>query len=160
MTTIDELVARLDRVESELALYRLAHDYCAGADHRDEGRWLSVWTTDAVWAAGDDPDHTFTGIDAITAAVRRQWETFPIMLHATSNHVVEIDGDHATGRCDAVVIVQLPDLQWIVGGGSYDDEYRRDPEHGWRIRRRAVVRPFDLAPLAPAIGPVLPDAED
>ncbi len=49
MTTIEQLAARLDRVETQLALHRLAHNYCVGADHRDLARWASVWTPDAVW---------------------------------------------------------------------------------------------------------------
>lgn len=46
---LESLVARLDRVEAELALRRLVHDYCIGADHRDAKRWDAVWTDDAVW---------------------------------------------------------------------------------------------------------------
>jgi hypothetical protein len=150
MTTVEQLAARLDRVEAELALHRLAHDYCVGADHRDLARWARVWTADAVWETS--PDRIFIGIEAICAAVEQQWQTFPIMQHATANQVVEVDGDSATGRSDVVVLVQLADRRWIVGGGTYVDEYRRD-EGIWRVARRRVIRPFDLAPLAPAQGP-------
>jgi hypothetical protein len=160
MVTLEELAARLDRVETQLALHRLAADYCVGADHRDEQRWRSVWTPDAVWdAAVDDSDdqHRFRGITAITAAVRAQWATFPVMQHATANHVVQLDGadaDLAEGRCDVVVIVQLPDERWIVGGGTYEDAYRR-LDGQWRIASRRVIRPFDLQPL-PAHSDPLP----
>jgi hypothetical protein len=147
--SIEELAARLDRVESALALHRLAHDYCVGADHRDLGRWESVWTADAVWEAG--PDHVMTGIDAIRNAVLEQWETFPLMQHATANHTVEVTDSTATGRSDLVLLLQLPDQRWVVGGGAYEDEYRRE-DGRWRIARRRVVRPFDLAPLAASDG--------
>jgi len=150
MTTIERLAARLDRVEAELALHRLAHNYCVGADHADLARWAAVWTPDAVWETG--PDRIFVGIEAICAAVKQQWRTFPIMQHATANHVVDLDGDRATGRSDVVVLVQLDDRRWIAGGGTYADEYRRDGG-SWRIARRRVIRPFDLAPLPPADGP-------
>jgi hypothetical protein len=150
MTTIEELAARLDRVEAQLALHRLAHDYCVGADHRDLARWVSVWTPDAAWEIS--PDHVFVGIDAICAVVKQQWQAFPIMQHATVNHVVDIEGSSATGRSDVVVLVQLSDRRWIVGGGTYTDEYRRDGGT-WRIARRTVIRPFDLAPLSPVEGP-------
>jgi ketosteroid isomerase-like protein len=150
MATIEQLAARLDRVETQLALNRLAHDYCIGADHRDLARWSSIWTPDAVWETG--PDRIFTGIAAIRAAVQQQWRTFPIMQHATTNHEVNQDGDAATGRSDVVVLAQLPDRRWNIGGGTYADEYRRD-DNTWRIARRRVIRPFDLAPLPPAEGP-------
>jgi len=148
--SLEELAARLDRVESELALHRLAHDYCIGADHRDLPRWESVWTSDAGWEAG--PDHVLTGIDAIRTAVREQWETFPVMQHATANHTVEVAGAAATGRSDLVLLLQLPDRRWVVGGGTYEDEYRREDDGRWRIARRRVLRPFDLAPLAASDG--------
>jgi ketosteroid isomerase-like protein len=144
MITVEDLAARLDRVEAELALHRLAHDYCVGADHRDRARWVAVWAADAVWEAS--PDQIFTGIDEICAAAEEQWRMFPIMQHATANHTVTIDGATATGRADVVVLVQLRDGRWIVGGGSYHDHYRHEPD-GWRITHRQVTRPFDLAPL-------------
>lgn len=152
MTTMDELAERLDRVEAELALHRLVYDYCVGADHRDRERWTSVWAPDAVWQVG--PDLAFTGVDEIIAAVERQWRFFPVMQHATTNHTVDIADDSATGRSDVVVLVQLPDGRWIAGGGTYEDEYRRDAGT-WRIARRRVHRPFDLAPLAPSEGPIM-----
>jgi hypothetical protein len=141
MTTIEALAARLDRVEAELALHRLAHDYCVGAGHRDRLRWEGVWALDAVWETG--PNRVFMGLEAICAAVERQWRTFPVMQHTTANHMVAVDGDSATGRSDAVVLAQLPDRRWVVGGGSCEDEYRRI-EGVWRMTRRRVVQPFDL----------------
>jgi hypothetical protein len=150
VTTIEDLARRLERVEAELALHRLADDYCIGADHRDLGRWTSVWTADAVWETS--PDRRFVGVQAIRAAVQVQWRTFPIMQHATTNHVVQVDGVVASGRCDVVILVQLLDRRWIVGGGSYEDDYR-NVDGVWRIACRRVVRPFDLAPLPPADGP-------
>jgi hypothetical protein len=146
MTEVDELLARVEWLESEAALRRLAHDYCIGADAQDGERWDAVWTDDAVWQVDVDDEHTFRGRAAIRAAVEHQWRIFPRMQHATSNHDVRIDGDRATGRCDVVSIVQLPDLRWLVGGGTYLDEYRRDLGI-WRIALRRVDRPFDLAPL-------------
>ncbi len=50
-------------------------------------------------------------------------------------------------------MVQLRDGRWVVGGATYEDEYRRERGR-WRIARRRVVRPFDLAPLAPGDGPI------
>src|SRR5262245_25940576 len=97
VVTIESLALRLARVEAQLALHKLAYDYCIGADHRDLQRWTAVWTDDAVWETS--ADRRFVGIEAIRAAVRDQWRTFPIMQHATANHIVDIDGATATGRC-------------------------------------------------------------
>lgn len=151
---MEDLAARLDRVEAELALHRLVYEYCVGADHRDLARWRGVWTPDAVWQVR--PDQQFVGVDAICEAVQRQWRRFQTMQHATTNHVVTIDGASATGRSDVLALIQLRDGRWIVGGATYQDQYRRD-DGGWRIVRREVVRPFDLAPLAPSEGPIYDD---
>lgn len=141
-----DLVTRLERVEAELALHRLAQQYCVAADHRDLGLWRAVWTPEAVWETSADSDYIFTGIDAICAAVQRQWETFPLMQHGTVNHVVEVGDGVATGRCDVIVHVRLDDNTWLTGGGTYSDEYQRLGGL-WRIARRAVTGAFDIGPL-------------
>ena len=132
MVTLEDLSARLEQVETQLALHRLTAEYCIGADQEDPARFAGIWTDDALWdAAGDDPEdeeHRFRGVEAITAAVRGQWATFPRMQHATANHVIDRDAadpDRAVGRCDVVVTVQLPDGRWVVGGGVYEDCYLR-----------------------------------
>ncbi|MFC0546779.1 nuclear transport factor 2 family protein [Kutzneria chonburiensis] len=150
-----DLITRLERIEAELALHRLAQQYCVAADHRDLALWREVWTPEAVWETSAEPDYIFTSIDAICSAVQRQWETFPVMQHGTVNHIVDIGSGVATGRCDVIVHVQLPDCSWITGGGSYTDEYRWH-DGRWRIARRAVTGAFDIGPLPPMPAP--PDA--
>lgn len=151
MGRLEDLEERLDRIETELALHRLAQNYCIAADHRDAQLWATVWTDDAEWVVR--PDAVLTGIAEILSAVETQWATFPLMLHATANHTVDQRGDSATGRADVTTFVQLPDGSWILGGGTYEDDYRRTPV-GWRIARRRVTRPFDLAALSPSPGPL------
>lgn len=153
MVTLEDLTARLEQVETQLALHRLAAEYCVGADQADLARFVRIWTNGALWdTAGDDPEdeeHRFRGVEEILAAVRGQWATFPRMQHATANHIVDRDGDdpdRAVGRCDVVVTVQLPDGRWVIGGGVYEDCYQRTGGV-WRIASRAVRRPFDLQPL-------------
>jgi hypothetical protein len=143
-----DITRRLERIEAELALRQLAYQYCVAADHRDLGLWRAVWTPDAVWETSTDPDYVFGGVDAICAAVQRQWQTFPVMQHAAVNHMIDLDGaadDIATGRSDVIVHVQLNDTTWLTGGGTYLDQYRRH-DGRWQIARRAVTRPFDLGP--------------
>lgn len=147
---MQDLIDRLERVEAELQLHRLVHEYCVGADTADRELWASVWAEDAVWAVGDD--RSFSGRAEICAAVERQWHAFARMQHAVSNHVVSIDGDEATGRADVTVFVQIADERWITGGGTYVDRYRREGGR-WRIAERRVVGGFDLE-LPPSSGAV------
>lgn len=147
MPELEPLTRRLDLLESRLALSDLASAYAVSADGADLDRWRQLWTEDAVWDTGGDEEHCFRGLERICWAVQQQWATFPRMQHAVTNHTVTIDGNQAAGRCDVVVLVQLPDGNWSLGGGTYVDCYERQ-DGTWRISRRCVQRPFDLAPLA------------
>lgn len=141
---------RLERLESELALHRLVYEYCIAADSRDLELWSGVWTEDAVWAVSDD--RSFVGLAEIRAAVQRQWAALPRMQHATSNHVVSVDRDEASGRSEVTVFVQLGGERWLTGGGTYVDRYRREGGR-WKIAERRVVGAFDLE-LPPSGGTV------
>lgn len=143
MADLEQLTARLDRVESELAIRRLAHEYCHGADKQDIARWAGVWSEDAVWALGHGQDAV--GLAAICDAVRGQWGAFRQMHHWTANLVVEIDGDSATGEADVDISVELADGVWVRGGATYRDRYvRRDG--AWKIIRREPA-PTSTTPL-------------
>ncbi|MGI8529247.1 MAG: nuclear transport factor 2 family protein [Geodermatophilaceae bacterium] len=149
MADLEQLTARLDRVESELAIRRLAHEYCHGADKQDIARWAGVWSEDAVWALGHGQDAV--GLAAICDAVRGQWGAFRQMHHWTANLVVEIDGDSATGEADVDISVELADGVWVRGGATYRDRYvRRDG--AWKIIRREPGSDFYYAPLPPSVG--------
>lgn len=151
MQNFDALSRRLDLLESRLALSDLATAYAVSADTGDRDRWWDLWTDDAVWDTGGDEEHVYRGRERICWAVRQQWAAFPRMQHAISNHTVVIDGDRAEGRCDVVLLLQLPDQRWLLGGGTYVDSYVRH-DHTWRISRRQVERPFDLASLPGTLG--------
>lgn len=143
-----DIETRLDRVESEASIRRLAHDYCHGADKRDPGRFADVWAPDGVWIVSDEQE--FAGVDAIGAAVAAQWEAFTHMHHWTSNHVVTVDEenpDAASGEADVQVAIHHRDGTWWHGGGTYLDEYRRSNGR-WRITRRRASEIFSAQPPA------------
>jgi ketosteroid isomerase-like protein len=137
-----DLETRVDRIEGELAIRRLAAEYCHGADKRDLDRFLAVWAPTAVWKVGDDAGHE--GRDAIARAVQAQWATFPQYVHWTTNHAIWIDGDQARGECDVATTVRLRSGRWVRKGGTYRDEYRRI-DGQWLIARRHA-RAFDIDP--------------
>jgi ketosteroid isomerase-like protein len=120
---VSDLERRLDLIESELALHRLAAEYCHGADKRDLDRFLQVWTQDASWILSDEV--SLKGPDAIASVVQRQWDAFAAYVHWTTNHVVRVEGDRARGEVDVAVAVQLHSGRWLQSGGTYIDEYVR-----------------------------------
>ncbi|SDM46664.1 nuclear transport factor 2 family protein [Allokutzneria albata] len=142
----DDLADRLDRVESELAIQRLVHEYCHGADKQDLRRFSAVWHPDAVWAPS--AGHRLDGLDAIRAGIKAEWQKYQQMHHWTANLVITLDGDRASGEADTEFSVQFLDGSWVRGGGTYRDVYtRRDGI--WRITYREVSTSFDIDRLPP-----------
>ena len=67
-TIIAALVARVDQLESRMAIRDLASDYCHGFDKRDFERFLAIWWPDCVWDIGP-PFGRFEGHPGIHEAV-------------------------------------------------------------------------------------------
>lgn len=68
-----------------------------------------------------------------------------IMLHPfVHNHVIELDGDYATGfayldlRC-------VREGQSLIGSGYYEDRYVRETE-GWKFQYRKLTMHYLVAP--------------
>jgi ketosteroid isomerase-like protein len=133
---------RLDVVESELAIRRLAFEYCHGADKRDLARFVAVWAPDAVWSPADGIEAR--GLESISQVVQVQWRAFARYVHWTTNHVVAVSGDEAQGECDVAVAVLLNNGRWYSSGGTYFDRYVRI-DGRWFIGRREARGDFDLS---------------
>ncbi len=138
--SIDELQAKIDRIESRQAIEDLASTYCHGFDKRDEARFLSIWWEDCVWAIGP-PFGDFAGHAGILSALHDVlWPAWGMSQHITSNQVVEFtDLDHATACCDVDCTGLLsgsPNATFV--GATYTDQVERRGGL-WKIRRRDVV---------------------
>ena len=67
------------------------------------------------------------------------------MRHLNGNHIINVDGDRATGESDVLVSVELPGGTWIRTGGCYLDVYERR-QGIWRFARREAGPGFSLDP--------------
>jgi len=96
-----------------------------------EGRWLEVFTPDAVYTAFGTP-YTLDRFPALLAAAPRG-------QFIGNMPVVEFDGDgngdRATGKQHFIFVDQQTHAMRL---GWYNDEYVRTPD-GWRIRRRSTT---------------------
>ncbi len=63
-----------------------------------------------------------------------------VFLPFVHNHLIEIDGDHATGIC-YLDLRSVVDGKSMVGAGRYDDVYERS-ESGWCFRSRKLSMNF------------------
>ena len=64
----DELITRLERLESRYEIEALVSNYCHGFDKRDFDRFLSIWSDDCVWKIGP-PFGDFSGHEGIHEAL-------------------------------------------------------------------------------------------
>ncbi len=152
---LDALVARVDELESRIALRDLVSDYCHGFDKRDYDRFLTIWWEDCVWDIGP-PFGRFEAHSGVHEAVHEVlWPAWRETHHLTTNlHLEFSDPDNARGVCDVDcmgMLVDSPDCQ-IVGATYTDHFQRRDGR--WKILERTVqIHYFNPIPGAVLTAP-------
>ncbi|WP_034518044.1 nuclear transport factor 2 family protein [Actinomadura rifamycini] len=148
MTTMSELIDRMDIIE-------LVGRYMVSLDERNiDDAWARRFHTADV--AMEAPVGEAAGLDGLAESTRVALERFERTQHLASNHIVDLDGDRAAVRWDALMVhVHLASTAAARGeepgahfdvGGRFDAEAVRTAD-GWRFRRMAV-RPvwFDGRP--------------
>jgi ketosteroid isomerase-like protein len=135
-TPIDQ-EKRLQLLEDESALRRLAYEYCHGLDKRNVERFLDVWHDDARWISGPLFGN-FIGKEEIRRGlVETMWPAFKQLHHWTTNFVVDIDGDRAYGLSDMYFAAPRADGVALLVSATYNDTFeRRDGR--WRIAERVI----------------------
>lgn len=104
------------------------------ADEGDADQRASLYAHDGQFTGPDGA--TAKGADEIhTVFASRQ----PIPgKHVTSNVIIDIDGDGATGRTDFVFLRAGDGGLSVAAVGHYRDRFTRT-EQGWRFARRHIV---------------------
>ena len=127
---IDNVLARLDRVESIQAIQQLAARYAVAVDSRDVDAWVRLFIEDV------DCGRHGKGRKVLRDVIAGSLRTFYRSIHLVGNHQVDlIDENHATGivYCRAEHEVGA---QWIVMPVAYFDEYERRDGTWYFVRRR------------------------
>jgi len=120
-------------VADMLAIQDLVYNYTHAIDGRQELLFAGLWASDAVWDLGGDAGlGVFRGRDAIFDAFRRSVASGRQMHHFSSNLIVHVHGNQATGRSKSVTTGR--DIPMFA---SYDDEYVR-LDGIWQFTRRTV----------------------
>jgi hypothetical protein len=152
--TVNDLLVRIDRLESRHAMRDLVTDYCRGFDQRNFDRFLSIWWEDCVWNIGP-PFGVFEGHAGINRAVKEVlWPVWRESHHLTSNLQVSFEGaDEATGECDVDCMGALTDNSVQMISATYRDHFVR--RNGvWKIKRRDVtIHYFNPIPGAQMTAP-------
>ncbi|EED35547.1 putative hexachlorocyclohexane dehydrochlorinase 1 [Luminiphilus syltensis NOR5-1B] len=143
MLDSDDVLRRLDAVESRAAIAELAFNYCHGFDKRDFDRFLGIWWEDCIWHIGPRFG-SFSNHEGIREAVLDVlWPAWDQSQHLTSNLVIEFDGaDRANVLCDVDCMGLLAgSTEATFVGATYADKVERR-EGIWKIAERTVSMHF------------------
>lgn len=133
-TPTDQLQALTDHTEITSLIDHFFH----ALDERElDPPWgRSIFTEDAHVRFPIGEHH---GRDAVVAAIAAGMSRFGPTQHSGSNYLIELDGDRATVRWNAIQTHLPPDAtpetEPFVSGGYYDGEVVRTGD-GWRFRRQ------------------------
>ncbi len=137
MTDLNDLAARVQKLEDIEAIKRLKFKYCNLVDAGFLADELgALFTDDGVWEAGE-PWGSFEGRKAIVDFFRAQQAAVSFSVHALSNPEIDVVGDTAHARWRTLV----PATFITEEGGAahwmfcdYTDEYRKVDGH-WLFSR-------------------------
>jgi 3-phenylpropionate/cinnamic acid dioxygenase small subunit len=127
-----------------VALNQLAYRYAGAVDACDRDAFLDVFTADArlrTWQPdAAEPFVDLRGHEQLAFVPKVMNDLYRRTAHLMTNHLVEIDGDSASGTvlCAARHLHKNPaDHNVLVVVIRYVDRYVREPD-GWRIADREI----------------------
>src|SRR5688500_3054540 len=121
-----QLLARIDQLESRIAMRDLATTYCRGFDGVNFDQVMTIWWPYCVWDIGP-PFGVFEGHAGVGRAVREVlWPVWRETHHLTSNLSVSFDDpDHARGVCDVDCMGATRDDVVQMISATYRDRFER-----------------------------------
>jgi ketosteroid isomerase-like protein len=168
-TLIEELSARVQKLEDEGSIRNLMADMLRKADERDHAgyaeRLVAYYTDDGMWASGSG----FADVGMAERGKKALLEKFTAgtriseSSHLLGSEWLEVDGDEANGTwlCfEPATLKQEGDVEqavWIMG--RYICEFRRE-ETGWKVRtvrfEGIFCTPFDEGWTSERFTPIHP----
>ena len=138
MTELDEILDRLDRLESKDAIRELATSYAIACDEHDMPRLTSLFTSDACF---DAPNGSMvaTGKQAIVTMFENTFKIRGPAFHWTHDVTVKLDKtdpDKATGLVLSHAET-TPNGVVSIAAMRYEDEYRRE-QGEWLFAKRVI----------------------
>ncbi len=139
MNSLEKIIQRLADLE---AIRDLARRYAHFVWQEQPLAAVELFAVDGVMDMGEDG--AIEGRDNLRA-VYSQKVGGDMMLHPfVHNHVIELDGDEASGTC-YLDLRCTRDGESLMGSGYYDDRYVR--EHGeWKFKSRKLTMCYLVPP--------------
>jgi hypothetical protein len=135
---LEELAARLERIEDELAVRRVILSYGPAADAGETERAGALWADDGEYE-WDAERPALRGPDAVAAMLAGKQHQSLIangVAHFAGPPLIDIDGDRATALSYSFVLRRDDDQRvyvWRLGAARW--EFVR-VDGSWRIHRR------------------------
>lgn len=147
-----------DDLRAVVAIQRLQAAYGDAVTRRQWEEVAALFEPDATVHIDtrSRPAFELVGPSEITRFIEQSLEGFRFFEFAILNSVVDLDGEHATGRVYICELRHAQDGTWSEAYGLYRDRYVRG-HAGWRIAGRRYsslarsgppVASFDLPPDA------------
>lgn len=135
--TPEELAHTVRELADKEAIRDLACRYAHYVWHHDADSITALFTDDGEMDTSLEPP--IQGREALAEAFQRLIGNadFQPFVH---NHVVELDGDRATGTC-YVDLRAIQDGKSMIGSGFYKDRYVRS-DGAWKFRSRSLELRF------------------
>lgn len=135
----DDLLLRIDRLESRTAIGELCARYCIACDDQDLASLRALFTDDVVVRARNETMNA-TGLDEVMDMFTAMFAIRGPSFHWTHDRRVGFDpadGDRATGQVLAHAET-TPDGRPSIAALRYEDVYRRQAGR-WLIARRQLT---------------------
>jgi SnoaL-like protein len=143
---MEDLLRRIDRLESIDAIRQLVSRYGMLADRRDLDTMASLFVEDVRVT------RTETGRVALRALLEHLFRQFTTSIHFVGNHTIDfVDEDHAEGIVYSKAEHEYGD-QWIVMAIQYWDRYERR-DGTWLFTGRQIRHWYAVDVLERPTGP-------
>jgi SnoaL-like domain len=126
-----------EELEARLQIQTAIDSYALGLDTRDLERFLHAWHEDAIWDV-DHPPAVCRGHGEIAAFAEASWRDIAVLNHFTMNHIVDLDGEKASGVGHASAMMVSSAGLYITAAAVFHDTYERR-DGTWRLSYRKVA---------------------
>lgn len=106
MTTVDELLARVRRLEDERDIARLIASYGPAVDAGDADATAGLWASDGSYDVDGWRMQSRADVHAMVSSDAHQKLVAEGCCHFLGPCVVTVDGDSAVAVCESVVLVR------------------------------------------------------
>jgi ketosteroid isomerase-like protein len=129
---------------------RLTHDYAWAIDNSLLEDLVALFTEDAVFdMRGFGAPAESAGREAVRDAFSAMIDSLGGCVHLTMNHLIDVDGNTASGRVYCHAFVVNTDGSRAENLALYEDAYTRT-DSGWKFSSRVVTPMLTGAPASDA----------